>query len=269
MAKAFDLPLKLDAETVKRMRAGAKARGMDIDSQTEEQKTARNRMAMLPTGDAAECIFVAEDKWVPVVRLGGKVSSPGSRSIYLKAYPLLYLQLCIFPGIPSLFEQLLISLTPYLPLPPDSAKPFRLLVFTEQPESSIAPYLTELHERERKNGIRCGSYPMLYKGKLDDITANHSANPILRYSGVHVSLIGLDEARIREIGEEVNIFLVMFPKHVIDESCLDRFRSRRSWMERSSKLRSKALNSLICRPCLFVNFRLLQKFFEPEREEFL
>lgn len=75
------------------------------------------------------------------------------------------LQLCIFPGIPSLFENLLISLTPYLPLPPDSAKPFRLLVFTEMPESSIAPYLTELHQRERKNGIRCGSYPMLYKGR--------------------------------------------------------------------------------------------------------
>ena len=58
----------------------------------------------------------------------------------------------------------MVSLTPYLPLPPDSAKPFRLLVFTEMAESSIAPYLTELHERERKNGIRCGSYPMLYKG---------------------------------------------------------------------------------------------------------
>jgi hypothetical protein len=52
------------------------------------------------------------------------------------------------------------------------------------PESSIAPYLTNLHERVRKEGIRVGSYPMLYKG-------------------VHVSLIGLNESRIRELGEEV------------------------------------------------------------------
>lgn len=40
-------------------------------------------------------------------------------------------QLCVFPGIPSLFQQLLLGLVPYLPLPPASSKPFRLLVFTK------------------------------------------------------------------------------------------------------------------------------------------
>jgi hypothetical protein len=40
-------------------------------------------------------------------------------------------QLCVFPGIPKLFQQLLHGLTPYLPLPPASAKPFRHLIFTE------------------------------------------------------------------------------------------------------------------------------------------
>lgn len=74
MAKAFGLPLALNQETVKRMQAGLKARGFDPDAQTPEQRTARERMAQLPTGEGAECIFVAEDKWVPVVRLGGKVS---------------------------------------------------------------------------------------------------------------------------------------------------------------------------------------------------
>jgi hypothetical protein len=74
MAKAFDLPLELNQETVKRMHAGMVARGMDPNAQDAEQRTARERMAQLPTGKGAECIFVAEDKWVPVVRLGGKVS---------------------------------------------------------------------------------------------------------------------------------------------------------------------------------------------------
>jgi hypothetical protein len=43
----------------------------------------------------------------------------------------LMVQLCVFPGIPSLFQQLLLGLTPYLPLPPASAKPFRHLIFTK------------------------------------------------------------------------------------------------------------------------------------------
>jgi molybdopterin-biosynthesis enzyme MoeA-like protein len=74
MAKAFNLPLELNKETVKRMQAGLKARGIDPNAQNADQRKARERMAELPTGEGAECIFVAEDKWVPVVRLGGRVS---------------------------------------------------------------------------------------------------------------------------------------------------------------------------------------------------
>lgn len=37
-----------------------------------------------------------------------------------------------------------------------------MLIHTDMPESSIAPYLTELHERVKKEGIRVGSYPQLY-----------------------------------------------------------------------------------------------------------
>jgi hypothetical protein len=48
----------------------------------------------------------------------------------------------------------------------------------------IAPYLTELQKRVKEEGIRVGSYP-------------------LRTKGVFVSLIGLNEGRIRELGEEV------------------------------------------------------------------
>jgi len=52
------------------------------------------------------------------------------------------------------------------------------------PESSIAPYLTELQKRVKEEGIRVGSYPFLMKG-------------------VFVSLIGQDEGRVRELGKEV------------------------------------------------------------------
>ena len=117
-------------------------------------------------------------------------------------------KLCILPGIPGLFQRLLDNLVPFLPLPPPSERPFRHLVFTKSvtqisayffclftrspfvpcnfslPESNIAPYLTSLHKRLQSEGIRVGSYPLLQKG-------------------VTVSLIGRDEKRVREIGEEV------------------------------------------------------------------
>jgi molybdopterin-biosynthesis enzyme MoeA-like protein len=97
----------------------------------------------------------------PVVRLEGK--------------------LCIFPGIPSLFQKMLKALTPFLPLPPLTERPLRIQVFTEyvllsiepndacscaisRPESMIAPYLTKLQARLRGHGIQVGSYPVLGQG---------------------------------------------------------------------------------------------------------
>ncbi|KAG1872888.1 MoaB/Mog domain-containing protein [Suillus subalutaceus] len=133
-----------------------------ISKQSEEQRTARKRMALFP--DAAEVIFVASDIWVPVVRLQGK--------------------LCIFPGIPSLFQKMLDNLKPFLPLPPEEERPFRLQVFTALPESSIAPFLTDLQKRVQPEGIRIGSYPVLQKG-------------------VYVSLIGADRGRVHQLGVEV------------------------------------------------------------------
>lgn len=51
-------------------------------------------------------------RWVPVVRVGGKV--------------------CIFPGVPRLFERLVEGFVAnYVTLPPSSEKPFRVLVHTE------------------------------------------------------------------------------------------------------------------------------------------
>ncbi|CAD6566488.1 MAG: hypothetical protein TREMPRED_002652 [Tremellales sp. Tagirdzhanova-0007] len=176
LGAAFSLPLSHHPETMRRMWALASPlRREELGKASPAVKEARERMALFPTakgghggdgdqGPKSEVIFVAEDKWVPVVRLSGK--------------------LCIFPGIPGLFQQLLLGLTPYLPLPPASAKPFRHLIYTAKAESVIAPYLTELQARVKKEGIRVGSYPFLY-------------------SGVHVSLIGHDLERIKELGQEV------------------------------------------------------------------
>lgn len=52
------------------------------------------------------------------------------------------------------------------------------------PESSIAPFLTTLQERVKKEMIRVGSYPKLMQG-------------------VDVSLIGKNESRLKELAEEV------------------------------------------------------------------
>jgi len=172
LGAAFNLPLVHHQETMKRMWTLASAEKRELMSNAPEgEKEARNRMALFPTAEEgkdgaekSEVLFVKEEMWVPVVRLGGK--------------------LCVFPGIPKLFQQLLHGLTPYLPLPPASAKPFRHLIFTDKAESAIAPYLTELQAKVKKEGIRVGSYPFLFKG-------------------VHVSLIGHDIERIRELGQEV------------------------------------------------------------------
>lgn len=134
-----------------------------LQQQTEEQALARKRMALFPVKHS-EVIHVSPSLWVPVVRMKGK--------------------LCILPGVPRLFEQLLTSyLANYIPLPPSSSKPFRVLVHTKMPESNIAPFLTTLQARVKAEGIRVGSYPKLMQG-------------------VDVSLIGKDEARLAELAQE-------------------------------------------------------------------
>jgi len=161
LAKAFNQPLVHHAETLRRMSELTKPWSW-VHTQNEEQRRARERMALFPAD--AETLFVAKDIWVPVVRLEGK--------------------LCVFPGIPSLFQKMLDGLKVFLPLPPPSERPFRHQIFTPLPESSIAPYLTELQKRVKEEGIRVGSYPLLMKG-------------------VFVSLIGQNEGRVRELGREV------------------------------------------------------------------
>ncbi|KAH7106972.1 MoaB/Mog domain-containing protein [Auriculariales sp. MPI-PUGE-AT-0066] len=161
LAKAFNKELVMNEEVRRRMAAMSIYKKTWLDQQTDEQRAARDRMAQFPAG--AEVLFVAEDLWVPVVRLEHKV--------------------CILPGIPTLYRRMLDSLVEhYLPLPPE--RPSRYLVFTTLPESTIAPYLANLQARVKLEGIRIGSYPTLYKG-------------------VTVSMIGAKLSRLQELGEEV------------------------------------------------------------------
>lgn len=141
LAKAFNTTVTYHEETIKRMTEMNKWRRW-MPAQTEEQRTAAHRMALFP--ENAEVIFVDPEIWVPVIRLGGK--------------------LCVFPGIPALFQKMLHALTNFIPLPPPDERPLRIQIFTERPESAIAPYLTDLQKRLKAHGVQVGSYPILYKG---------------------------------------------------------------------------------------------------------
>ncbi len=61
-----------------------------------------------------------------------------------------------------MFEKLLDGLKPLL-IPrlshPDGKGIHRILISTPHPESSVAPYLTELAARVEAKGVKVGSYP--------------------------------------------------------------------------------------------------------------
>ena len=142
IAKAFGKePLEYDDETLHRMEISIQHHYKDL-SATDEMTKARKRMALFPKD--SEVIFPTEQLWVPVVRVNGNV--------------------CILPGIPSLFEALLYATQPYLRLDPNAPRPIRTLVETMLPESVISPLLQRLTASGKKEGIRVGSYPKWGKG---------------------------------------------------------------------------------------------------------
>jgi molybdopterin-biosynthesis enzyme MoeA-like protein len=63
LANAFNIPLALHQPTLERMHEMSKHRP-EVFEQTQEQKTARERMALIPEGPGAEALFVCEDLWV-------------------------------------------------------------------------------------------------------------------------------------------------------------------------------------------------------------
>ena len=103
--------------------------------------TAKLRMVELPFDPKltpeSQAVFVADDLWVPIAVVNGNVH--------------------ILPGVPRLFERLLLSLKPSL-IPrltdPEGKGTFRLMISTPLPESAVAPYLTELAAKVEPRGIK-------------------------------------------------------------------------------------------------------------------
>lgn len=77
-----------DKETMRRMwELTTEKRRAELEKATPEETEARNRMALFPIakgghggdgqgGSRSEVLFVSPERWVPVLRLGGKVSHP-------------------------------------------------------------------------------------------------------------------------------------------------------------------------------------------------
>lgn len=149
IAKAFGLPLKLHQESYDKMKKLSKPHpgqpnfSWDVDSPARKAKL---RMIELPIDEnrdiKQQVIFPSEDLWVPVACVNGNVH--------------------ILPGVPRLFTQLLDGLKPIL-LPrltdPEGKGIHRIIISTPQPESEVAPYLTELAGRVEPKGVKVGSYP--------------------------------------------------------------------------------------------------------------
>ncbi|WFC98757.1 hypothetical protein MYAM1_001489 [Malassezia yamatoensis] len=164
LAKAFgDQPLEHDQETIRRMQiSNAYRMGISAASVPEEVIRARHRMALFPRN--AEVIFPAKEFWVPVVRMNRNV--------------------CILPGVPRIFEGLLLAYQSYLNLDPTTRRPIRCLIQVSQPESALSPLLERLTHEGKQEEIRVGSYPKWN-------------------AGVHISLIGYDQETINKYAEQV------------------------------------------------------------------
>lgn len=106
----------------------------EIEKQNEEQRAARMRMALFP--EKAEVLYTDSEIWVVCT-----VHQPRWLRIVTQVYlqPVVRLEgkLCVFPGIPRLFQKMLDGLKPYLPLPPPSERPFRQQIFTTYEATGI------------------------------------------------------------------------------------------------------------------------------------
>ncbi|CUS10654.1 unnamed protein product [Tuber aestivum] len=140
IAKAFNLPLTLHNETWTRMRKLSKSSKTNppFDWETPSPMlTAKQRMALLPTGPGVRNVYTSPDLWVPICIVDN---------------------VHILPGIPRVFRQFLDGLRPFLNVDSHN-KQTRILISTPMKESQIAGFLTELQEKVQQRGVKVGSYP--------------------------------------------------------------------------------------------------------------
>ncbi|KAJ5159899.1 uncharacterized protein N7482_006903 [Penicillium canariense] len=177
IAKAFGLKLQLYEPAFERMKRLSRPHPMqpNFDWNTPSPGlTAKLRMVELPFDPAIPAeqqgLFVADDMWVPVAVVNGNVH--------------------ILPGVPRLFERLLLNLKPHL-VPrlsdPEGKGTFRFMFSTPLPESAVAPYLTELAAKVEPRGVKVGSYPRWGKKRNT------------------VTLVGADKAFLESLVPEVEV----------------------------------------------------------------
>lgn len=174
LGKAFGLPLEHDQETMRRMmEITPEKRRRELEAASPEEREARNRMALFPVakgghgsdgqgGARSELLFVLGDKWVPVLRLDGKVSKRPMRKVIDPTALRLPRNSESFPAAPPRSRPVppapsrLVEAIPALDLHQVSCSRSNIANLS-QPESKIAPYLTELQKRVKDEGIRVGS----------------------------------------------------------------------------------------------------------------
>jgi len=164
IAKAYGLPLSLNQATVDKMNKFAR-NPPNKKTPGSPELDAQLRMARFPTGEIVKPIFVSPELWVPVVALNEQVF--------------------IFPGIPSLYRQMLEGLRELIASKVDAPKLSRRYVSTLTPESTMAPILSDIQQTYGQQGVKIGSYPHY----------NDQRNTI--------SILGPDSAVLARIVDEV------------------------------------------------------------------
>lgn len=142
VASSFGLPCELNFECQDRMRK------ISHPEKRHDPEALKDfyRMATLPAGPEVHSYYVLKEFWVPIV------------SIQKKVY--------ILPGIPQLFEKLLLAFEPsvkeiYSISEREPHNYERFFVKTPKSESQISSYLRELQTRclQVSDEIKIGSYP--------------------------------------------------------------------------------------------------------------
>ncbi|CAG8619773.1 12503_t:CDS:2 [Ambispora gerdemannii] len=135
IAHAFGLELVYHKQTMDRMIGSMKNHPLLKKKLSAEVTTANKRMTLFPTPSLV--VYPNETIWVPIVIVNNNVH--------------------ILPGIPSLFRGLLGEFDKYFAQ--QGEKFIRVFVRTYQPESFIAPVLTEVQKKVAHLGVKVGSYP--------------------------------------------------------------------------------------------------------------
>ena len=140
IARAFDLPLEEHAPTLERMREYYAKRAAETGTAPLELNADRRRMATFPAGAVLVAI---PPMWVPIVRVKN---------------------VNILPGIPELFEKMVVALAPQLSGVPQT----RVVVLTQLGEGDIATILRTAANAHP--AIAIGSYPR-YEQRQEDPNA--------------------------------------------------------------------------------------------------